>query len=279
MLEKHKKIAKTNIEKLGFANTELYDKLHQNICLWLRNAENLQKILTNIVETNGEYFKTPLKKHLPTNSSPYFEQYIQEHSSILNPELNFEICSIQSEYPIELKQFIVGFIDLKVVLKFTYDFPQMIETFDVYSGNVILPKNKYWFDEYKRFDPKEYKIILSAFDEYFTIHFEVKSSFQTINAIEREIHFYQAYCDPSKTQFCIVAPAKPDLPNLKELLAQAKINYIECPAELVQELRQIEEEKYHGLEERVAILERQVQELMKTKKNDSSPGLKKFLGT
>lgn len=122
MSEKKKQRAKTNLEKMGFADLDIYTAAHDRICQWLRTEENLKKVLIQTAD-GMDLCMDALKQYIQIYSAKYIEE--MEKWLQTNPlkVLDVKILSINPEYVVEREKFVAGFVDLKVCAEFTISFP------------------------------------------------------------------------------------------------------------------------------------------------------------
>jgi hypothetical protein len=187
---------------INFDPLEIYNKLHDRICLWLRDPAVIEDCINHLFQM------LPIK----IKSRQYFKI---------------------------LPEFVIngGFVDLKVEFEASY----------IYFSNLT--------------GREEIR------NGIFEIYFEVKSSFQSIGSLERQIHFYEAIVKSKSPHilqfFCLVSPKSEEYPNLAEILQKSNIFHIECPEKIVEERSKIQpftntailEQNIARLEERVKILE------------------------
>lgn len=308
MSDKKQKIAQTQMEKMGFKDPDLYNQLHDRICLWLREPEQINLIYNQFIHVPEE-IKKDLKKssiigkedkirHILDKYKDRISNYILledalqnklkydqqvENDLLSNTDIKYEIFP---EHPIvsyqhipnstESNKFILGFIDLKIV--FTIEFPGIIDLLIKFRGinhsiNWIVENKSEVIDSYLR--NEEVEIFIQEQKGYrvrLNLYIEAKSRITTIGSLERELNYYRTHLRKNNeyASFIVACPFPTDYPNFKTVLSQSGILYLECPSDLITELKEIEKQTYFTIEERVTSLEKQVKDIVKSQGKSKS---------
>ncbi len=272
--------AKTIIEKNGFFDRDLYNAAHDRICSYVFN--NASTVLQPVIDRWYE------KMHKAVEDAN--EKTILQlkncglmHTEHIETVSKSEVINVNAERPIRSGSFIIGFIDvemesmvvrsngigIRIKRPVKLDDHNIMYMEDVSNINQIkyIGPNKINFNDPDIILEKENNVNLVHI-EYMgyrvVIHVHVKSTFESMGALRREINYFREYYNWSHQGHCdvVIGPANQ---GIEAELAQINCQFIEAPPELYKELEDARKEKTSSLREDIADLEARIKKLEERK--------------
>jgi len=289
--------AATLIEKLGFRDKDIYNKAHDAICSWLyKHVDEMIKEKVSAFQNNFDNMKKYIEaKHAELISRfPGFPPL---------PALDFDLFPVQKipEFMVG-RDYVKGFIDLVVDVEFTsvnlyllgtihyrdgedeLDYSTSLDEVSIENGKIAVhiihlykgDKGDTSLDERNRHYPTALALHWgrSRDQRFFRLCFHVKSAYESMGALKREINFYKPHVlvthlegkdgHVKEVDFLVSHYlVGPHIDKIEEEMKQINVQFIEAPAELLKDVEEAKDERIRGMADRISSLEKRVRAIEK----------------